>query len=96
VDSREGSVALTELPRFPEPTPDVAEGSLVAPLPGAVGRVMVVPGQRVDAGDLLMTLEAMKLEHPVHAPAAGTVSSLPVAAGAQVETGTVLAVLTPE
>jgi propionyl-CoA carboxylase alpha chain len=96
VDGREGSVALTELPRFPQPAPDVAEGSLIAPLPGAVGRVLVVPGQRVDAGDLLMTLEAMKLEHPVHAPAAGVVSSLPVAAGAQVETGTVLAVLTPE
>jgi propionyl-CoA carboxylase alpha chain len=96
VDSREGSVALTELPRFPEPRPEVSEGSLLAPLPGAVGRVLVVPGQRVDAGDLLMTLEAMKLEHPVHAPAAGVVSSLPVTAGVQVDTGTVLAVLTPE
>jgi propionyl-CoA carboxylase alpha chain len=96
VDSREGSVALTELPRFPEPTPELAEGSLLAPLPGAVGRVLVVPGQRVAAGDLLMTLEAMKLEHPVHAPSAGVVASVPVTAGAQVETGTVLAVLSPE
>jgi propionyl-CoA carboxylase alpha chain len=38
----------------------------------------------------------MKLEHPVHAPAAGVVASVPVAAGAQVDTGEVLAVLTPE
>jgi propionyl-CoA carboxylase alpha chain len=96
VDSREGAVALTELPRFPEPRPDAVGGSLLAPLPGAVGRVLVVPGQRVGAGDLLMTLEAMKLEHPVHAPAAGVVAALPVAAGAQVDTGTVLAVLTSE
>jgi propionyl-CoA carboxylase alpha chain len=96
VDSREGSMALTELPRFPAPSPELTEGSLVAPLPGAVSRVLVVPGQRVDAGELLMTLEAMKLEHPVHAPSAGIVASVPVAAGAQVETGTVLAVLTPE
>jgi propionyl-CoA carboxylase alpha chain len=96
VDSREGSVALTELPRFPASRPDVTEGSLLAPLPGAVGRVLVVPGQRVGAGDLLMTLEAMKLEHPVHAPAAGVVASLPVAAGTQVDTGTVLAVLNPD
>jgi propionyl-CoA carboxylase alpha chain len=96
VDSPEGSVALTELPRFPLPTPDIAEGSLVAPLPGAVGRVLVVPGQHVAAGDLLMTLEAMKLEHPVHAPAAGIVASVAVSAGAQVDTGTVLAVLTPD
>ncbi|WP_173078099.1 ATP-binding protein [Phytohabitans rumicis] len=95
VDSAEGSVALTELPRFPEPTAELAEGSLVAPLPGAVSRVLVTPGQRVDAGDLLMTLEAMKLEHPVHAPAAGVVASVPVSQGSQVDTGTVLAVLTP-
>ncbi|SDY13041.1 propionyl-CoA carboxylase alpha chain [Micromonospora pattaloongensis] len=96
VDSPEGSVRLTELPRFPEPATEVAEGSLVAPLPGAVGRVLVVPGQRVNAGELLMTLEAMKLEHPVHAPSSGVVSALPVSAGAQVDTGAVLAVLTPE
>ena len=96
VDSAEGSVALTELPRFPEPTKDLGEGSLVAPLPGAVSRVLVVPGQRVGAGELVMTLEAMKLEHPVHAPAAGIVASVPVSVGTQVDTGTVLAVLTPE
>ncbi|MFI6759288.1 biotin carboxylase N-terminal domain-containing protein [Micromonospora sp. NPDC050417] len=93
VDGPDGSVTLTELPRFPEPTPELAEGSLVAPLPGAVSRILVVPGQRVAAGDLLLTLEAMKLEHPVHAPTAGTVTELPVPPGAQVEAGTVLAVL---
>jgi acyl-CoA carboxylase subunit alpha len=96
VDSTEGSVTLVELPRFPVPRADVAEGSLIAPLPGSVGRVLVVPGQRVAAGDLLLTLEAMKLEHPVHAPAAGVVAEVPVAAGVQVETGTVLAVITPD
>jgi propionyl-CoA carboxylase alpha chain len=96
VDSPEGSLSLAELPRFREPSPDVAEGSLIAPLPGAVGRVLVVPGQRVHAGELLMTLEAMKLEHPVHAPSAGIVAALPVSVGAQVDTGAILAVLTPE
>ncbi|MEV1286052.1 biotin carboxylase N-terminal domain-containing protein [Micromonospora sp. NPDC049679] len=96
VDSPEGSAGLVELPRFPAPAPDAAEGSLTAPLPGAVGRVLVVPGQRVHAGELLMTLEAMKLEHPVHAPSAGVVAALPVSAGAQVDTGAILAVLTPE
>jgi propionyl-CoA carboxylase alpha chain len=95
VDSREGSMALTEVPRFPLPASEAGEGSLLAPLPGAVSRVVVVPGQRVEAGDLLMTLEAMKLEHPVHAPAAGVVASVPVSAGTQVETGAVLAVLNP-
>jgi propionyl-CoA carboxylase alpha chain len=95
VDSVEGSLALTELPRFPIPGPEPAEGALTAPVPGAVGRVLVVPGQRVDAGELLMTLEAMKLEHPVHSPAAGVITELPVSAGAQVDSGMVLAVLTP-
>ncbi|GIF65160.1 acetyl/propionyl-CoA carboxylase subuit alpha [Asanoa ishikariensis] len=96
VDSPEGSVALQELPRFPLPSAQLAEGSLVAPLPGHVSRVMVVPGQRVRPGELLMTLEAMKLEHPVYAPSAGYVSALPVGPGSQVETGAVLAVLSPE
>ncbi|HET6211822.1 MAG TPA: biotin carboxylase N-terminal domain-containing protein [Micromonosporaceae bacterium] len=96
VDSPEGSAALTELPRFPEPAGELTEGSLVAPLPGAVGQVLVVPGQRVSAGELLLTLEAMKLEHPVHAPATGVIASISVAAGAQVDTGTVLAILTPD
>jgi propionyl-CoA carboxylase alpha chain len=96
VDSAEGSVTLIELPRFPDPRPDIAEGSLTAPLPGSVGRVLVAPGQRVATGELLLTLEAMKLEHPVHAPAAGVVAELPIAAGVQVDTGTVLAVITPD
>ncbi len=97
VDSTEGSVTLTELPRFPVPeSHDTVEGTLHAPLPGAVGRVFVVPGQRVAAGELLLTLEAMKMEHAVHAPASGTVASLPVTVGAQVDTGTVLAVITPD
>jgi propionyl-CoA carboxylase alpha chain len=96
VDSPEGSVVLVERPRFPLPVPDITPGSLVAPLPGVVGRVLVTVGQRVAAGDTLLTLEAMKLEHPVHAPAAGVVAALPVAAGAQVEAGAVLAVLTPD
>jgi propionyl-CoA carboxylase alpha chain len=96
VDSAEGSVTLVELPRFPEPQADVAEGSLTAPLPGAVGRVLVAPGQRVATGELLLTLEAMKLEHPVYAPASGVVAELPVAAGAQVDMGAILAVITPD
>jgi propionyl-CoA carboxylase alpha chain len=96
VDSPEGSVALRELPRFPLPAPEAAEGSLTAPLPGAVRRVLVVPGQRVRAGELLLTLEAMTLEHPVHAPSAGVVASVPVHPGTEVDTGELLAVLDPE
>ena len=98
VDSAEGSVTLDRAAALPGAgrarTPPKAR--CIAPLPGAVGRVLVVPGQRVAAGELLLTLEAMKMEHAVHAPAAGVVASLPVSAGAQVDTGTVLAVITPD
>jgi propionyl-CoA carboxylase alpha chain len=96
VDGPSGSHALTEAPRFPLPVPDLPAGSLVAPLPATVGRVLVEPGRRVAAGELLLTLEAMKLEHPVHAPDSGVVTELPVRAGSAVDTGTVLAVITPE
>ncbi|WP_326564647.1 biotin carboxylase N-terminal domain-containing protein [Micromonospora peucetia] len=96
VDGPDGAASLAELPRFPEPTAELAAGSLVAPLPGAVTRVHVEVGQRVAAGDLLLTLEAMKLEHPVLAPADGVVAELPVPAGGQVDTGAVLAVVDPE
>jgi propionyl-CoA carboxylase alpha chain len=103
VDGPEGAMTLTERPRFVEPaarTGAHAEaeraGSLVAPLPGAVGRILVALGQRVAAGDLVLTLEAMKLEHPLPAPAGGVVTQLPVSAGSQVEPGTVLAVIDPE
>jgi propionyl-CoA carboxylase alpha chain len=90
VDSSEGSVTLVELPRFPLSVAERPEGSLVAPMPGTVGRVLVTAGQRVPAGELLLTVEAMKLEHPVHAPAAGIVTEVHVQPGTQVDTGTPL------
>jgi propionyl-CoA carboxylase alpha chain len=98
VDCSAGSATLTEVPRFAPPRAVRVEGSLVAPIPGAVGRVAVTPGQSVRAGDLLLTLEAMKLEHAVTAPTDGVVTELHVEAGAQVDAGALLATLaaTPE
>ncbi|WP_319461563.1 acetyl/propionyl/methylcrotonyl-CoA carboxylase subunit alpha [Micromonospora sp. RTP1Z1] len=96
VDGPDGAASLTELARFPLPTAELAAGSLLAPLPGAVTRVHVGVGQRVAAGELLLTLEAMKLEHPVLAPTDGVVAELPVPAGGQVDTGAVLAVVNSE
>jgi propionyl-CoA carboxylase alpha chain len=93
VDGPDGAASLAELPRLPLPTATVAAGSLLAPLPGVVTRVHVQVGQRVAAGDPLLTLEAMKLEHPVLAPIDGVVAELPVPTGGQVQTGAVLAVV---
>ncbi len=62
-------------------------------MPGGVVRVAVAPGEVVEAGAVLVVLEAMKMEHAVHAAAAGTVVSVEVAEGDQVETGRVLVIL---
>jgi propionyl-CoA carboxylase alpha chain len=94
VDGPLGPSALRELPRLPEPAPaGPAAGSLIAPLPGVVRRVAVQPGDCVEAGALLVVLEAMKTEHRVTAPRAGTVGEVLVAEGQEVQAGRVLAVL---
>jgi propionyl-CoA carboxylase alpha chain len=93
VDSNEGSSTLIEEERFPLPQHADAVGSLLAPMPGAVTRVLVATGADVNAGDTLLVLEAMKMEHPVRAPHAGRVSEVRVTAGQQVDTGAVLVVL---
>jgi propionyl-CoA carboxylase alpha chain len=96
VDSGLGAVALRPVPRFADPVSQAAAGSLLAPMPGTVARVGVTVGQPVAAGQPLLWLEAMKMEHVIAAPAAGIVAELPVAAGQQVQVGSVLAVVKPE
>jgi propionyl-CoA carboxylase alpha chain len=94
VDSGLGPVALRPVPRFANPVSQAAAGSLLAPMPGTIARLGVAAGEQVVAGQPLLWLEAMKMEHVISAPAAGTVTELPVAAGQQVEVGSVLAVVT--
>ncbi len=93
VDSDRGSLALTRQPRFPDPEVELAAGSLVAPMPGTVVRVDVAEGDHVTAGQSLLRLEAMKMEHAVLAPAAGVVSSLTVKTRETVDSGQLLAVI---
>jgi propionyl-CoA carboxylase alpha chain len=96
VDSGLGGVAFRPVPRFADPVSQVAAGSLLAPMPGTVARVGVTVGERVAAGQPLLWVEAMKMEHVISAPAAGIVAELPVAAGQQVQVGSMLAVVKPE
>jgi acyl-CoA carboxylase subunit alpha len=96
VDSGLGPVALRPVPRFADPVSQVAVGSLLAPMPGTIARLGVVPGEQVAAGQPLLWLEAMKMEHVISAPVAGIVTELPVAAGQQVEVGSVLAIVKPD
>ena len=93
VDSPLGSVALQVIGRFADPADQTAPGSLLAPMPGSVIRLAVSQGERVEQGQVLLWLEAMKMQHEVRAPAAGVVSELAVAEGEQVDVGAVLAVV---
>ena len=91
VDSPLGPVRLVAHPRFPDPDSGVAQGSLLAPMPGSVIRVGAAVGDKVKAGQPLIWLEAMKMEHTITAPGAGVLAELNVTAGQQVDVGAVLA-----
>ncbi|MEU8638957.1 biotin carboxylase N-terminal domain-containing protein [Amycolatopsis sp. NPDC048633] len=93
VDGADGSASLTEVPRFPDPDAAATAGSLLAAMPGAVVRVLAGEGDAVTAGQPLVVLEAMKMEHTVTAPVDGVVAELRVRQGDQVDTGQVLAVV---
>ena len=96
VDSALGHDALAEVERFPDPSAAAHAGSLLAPMPGTVVRIAVAAGDSVAAGSAIITIEAMKMEHTIRTPAAGVVTDLPVPLGAQVDSGTVLAVVEEE
>ncbi|MEU7603865.1 biotin carboxylase N-terminal domain-containing protein [Streptomyces sp. NPDC041003] len=98
VDSALGAHTLTPVPRFPDPQDRTEPGSLLAPMPGTVVRIAegLAPGSPVTAGQPLLWLEAMKMEHRILAPASGTLTALHAATGQQVEFGALLAVVQEE
>jgi propionyl-CoA carboxylase alpha chain len=87
------SVSLREVPRFTDPADRVASGSLLAHMPGTVVSVAVEAGQHVEAGETVLVLEAMKMQHTVTAPQTGVVTEIDVRPGVQVAAGEVLAVV---
>ena len=96
VHGRSGDLQITELPRYPVSGIDELAGGLTAPMPGAVLTTAVNSGDKVSKGDLLLILEAMKMEHRITAPMDGIISELHVATGDQVENGQLLVTLNQE
>jgi len=84
---------LIEDPRTQEFTASASTGGLTTPLPGVVSAVMVQEGQAVVAGEVLMVIEAMKMEHSISAPHDGVVRTIHFARGDRVPEGSELLAL---
>ena len=78
----------------PAPAAATASGEkVVSPMPGTILKVNISQGQTVKAGDVLLVLEAMKMENDIVAPADGVVKQLLVSKGSTVDTDQVLAII---
>lgn len=76
------------------PAAALASGEVVkAPMPGNILKINVAPGQKVEEGDVLIVIEAMKMENEIVATKSGTVAQVAVSKGAVVETGAPLVVI---
>jgi acetyl/propionyl-CoA carboxylase alpha subunit len=90
------TTTLKVLPRHPEASDHGHDHGLVTPVPGTVTAVLVEPGAHVVAGDTLVILEAMKMEHRIKADEDGVVAEVRVAVGDSVDAHHVVAVLEEE
>ena len=91
IDANAVATAPAAAPAAQAPAAAPAGGqSINAPMPGTILKVNVANGQAVKKGDVLMILEAMKMENEIMAPCDGTVAGVAVAQGASVDSGAVL------
>lgn len=95
VDGADGAAEWIEEPRLPRPSALAVPGGLVAQMPGSIVEVVRDVGAAVRAGETVVVLEAMKMQHRVTAGVDGVVTEVRVRAGEQVEAGRVLAVVEP-
>ena len=91
-----GDVNLEIKPRFIMPGSENIQGSLSAPMPGKVIALNVKKGSKVKAGDVLVILEAMKMEHSIKALEDGVVSKILISKNDQVENGAPLMIVDPK
>ena len=92
VDASEIKSAPAAAPAAPAPTSAGGE-TVSSPMPGTILSVNVTNGAVVKKGDVLMILEAMKMENEIMSPCDGTIASVAVTKGSNVETGAVLCVI---
>ena len=88
-----GDISLKILPRFEIASVMVEQGSMIAPMPGKVVELKVKKGKKVKAGDVLVILEAMKMEHTIRASEDGVIDKVMISKDDQVENGAVLLIL---
>jgi propionyl-CoA carboxylase alpha chain len=91
-----GNKLLTIQPRFKSSHEQELQGSLVSPMPGKVVELLVNKGDRVKAGDVLLMIEAMKMNHIVKANEDGVVADLFIQENDQLDYGAVLMIIEPE
>jgi len=89
------SAPTTGTSAFPDPLAGIAahhssEGSLTAPMPGVVTLLSAKPGETIAAGEALLVMEAMKMEHAIKAPYDGVIKAYRFAPGDQVKDGDLL------
>ena len=93
IDKADIKAAPAPAPTAPAAPAAAGATTVSAPMPGNILKVNVTAGQAVKKGDVLMILEAMKMENEIMSPVDGTVASVGVNAGATVESGAVLCTL---
>ena len=88
-------VAAAPAPVAAAPAPVAAAGdtTMTAPMPGSVSKIVAKEGQAVKKGDVIIMLEAMKMQNEMAAPVAGTVKSINVAVGESVKPGQIMAII---
>ncbi len=90
-----GAAAATPRPKAARKSAAAATGAVVSQMTGRIVRIDVKTGDKVNEGDVLLVIEAMKMENEITAPVGGTVTEIDVSAGARVSEGDTLLVIEP-
>ena len=91
--AEEGVVAVAAPAAAPAPVAAAGDTTMTAPMPGSVSKIVAKEGQVVKKGDVIIMLEAMKMQNEMASPVAGTVKSIVVSVGESVKPGQLMAII---